>query len=92
MSNPVKEMLVSVRIPSSLIKELKTITKKNHFLDLSETIRSIVRHKCMAMMDPYSEEMKKFRKQMSKELLQKAKTKTDLIQDLKRITEELAHE
>ncbi len=37
------EVLVSVRIPSRLVKELKTVAKENHFLDLSEAMRSIIR-------------------------------------------------
>lgn len=84
------ETLVSIRMPTSLVKELKSITKQSHYLDLSETIRSIVRTKCLALIDPYREEMQKFRKELKQDLLTKAKTKQELLQDLKRITEELA--
>ena len=42
---------------------MKILSKKQHYLDVSEAIRSIVRKKCTALLDPYSGEMAKFRKE-----------------------------
>ena len=39
------DTIVSVRMPSSLVQRLKSLSKENHFLDLSEEIRSIVKIK-----------------------------------------------
>ncbi|MBN2141928.1 hypothetical protein JW711_01235 [Candidatus Woesearchaeota archaeon] len=39
------DSIVSVRMPSSLVQTLKSLSKENHFLDVSEEIRSIVRIK-----------------------------------------------
>lgn len=39
------DTIVSVRMPSSLVQRLKLLSKENHFLDLSEEIRSIVKIK-----------------------------------------------
>ncbi len=85
-----KEQLISIRMPLALANELRKEARKNFSLDLSEHIRSIVRQKCLTLVDPYSSEMQKFRQDIKKDLIQKAKTKTQLINDLKRITEELA--
>ena len=86
------EILVSIRMPSSLVKELKQTSQQEHYLDLSEHIRTIVRDKCLQYLDPYASEMQKFREDLKKDLLTKSASKTTLIKDLKRIAEELSHE
>jgi metal-responsive CopG/Arc/MetJ family transcriptional regulator len=35
--------VLSIRITDSMLKELREIAKKEHFMDLSDTVRSIVR-------------------------------------------------
>ena len=40
-----KEVMVSVRMPSSLISKLKELSRQEDFIDLSEMVRSIVRVK-----------------------------------------------
>lgn len=87
-----KEIMVSVRVPASLLSALKNKAKQDHYLDASELVRSIVRAKCLDFVNPYASEMSKFRKELKKDLLQKSKSKNDLIKDLKRITEELSHD
>jgi len=37
--------IVSVRMPSSLVQKLRELAKKNHFLDISEEVRSIIKVK-----------------------------------------------
>ncbi len=39
------EQIVSIRIPSSLVAELKKTVDKEHFKDLSELVRTAVRKK-----------------------------------------------
>ena len=39
------DSIVSVRMPSSLVQKLKELSRENHFLDVSEEIRSIIRIK-----------------------------------------------
>lgn len=41
------EKIVSVKMPPSLVTELRTLTEKHHYIDLSEQVRSIVRQKCL---------------------------------------------
>ncbi|MBU1199561.1 MAG: ribbon-helix-helix domain-containing protein [Nanoarchaeota archaeon] len=35
--------IVSVRMPSSLVQKLRELAKQNHFLDVSEEVRSIIK-------------------------------------------------
>jgi Arc/MetJ-type ribon-helix-helix transcriptional regulator len=35
--------IVSVRMPSSLVQKLRELAKENHFLDVSEEVRSIIK-------------------------------------------------
>ncbi|MBD3203935.1 ribbon-helix-helix protein, CopG family [Candidatus Woesearchaeota archaeon] len=62
----IPDKIVSVRMPESLVKELKALAEKNHYLDISEEIRSILRDKWMKHSDPYSDELKKIRKNLAK--------------------------
>ena len=39
----IADKIISVRMPSSLVSELKDVARKNHYLDVSETIRSVLR-------------------------------------------------
>jgi metal-responsive CopG/Arc/MetJ family transcriptional regulator len=39
------DIIVSVRMPKGLTEELRALTKRDHFMDISETVRSIMRQK-----------------------------------------------
>ena len=64
-------VMASVRIPSSLVKELKTAMKKDHFLDLSEAVRSIIRNKWVEERDPSAYQMKKLRSDITNHIRKK---------------------
>ena len=76
--------MVSVRIPSGLLKELKVLTEKNHFLDLSEHTRAIIREKSMQYIEPYRYELSKMRNQMEKQI-----SDNKSIDEKKKLVEEL---
>ena len=40
-----KDATVSVRLPNTLLKDLKQIATQNYYVDLSEQIRAIIREK-----------------------------------------------
>ena len=77
------DVMVSVRMPKSLSSELKSLVNQNHFLDLSEEVRSIVREKWMGAVNPELFEIKKLRDNIETELRKKS---------AKRIDEEVAKE
>ena len=61
MANPI----VSIRIPGSMIEELREMVQNGHYLDVSELVRGIIRQKWMESRDPYSYQLKKIRKEIS---------------------------
>jgi len=91
---PTNNSLVSIRIPKSLFSELQNISEKNHYLDVSEQVRSIVREKWQEAKDPQAYHLKKLRK----EIVESLKTKTEenakgkLIQELERIKDSIVGE
>ncbi|MEM4397528.1 MAG: ribbon-helix-helix domain-containing protein [Candidatus Woesearchaeota archaeon] len=48
------DKIISVRMPKSLINELKDLAEKNHYLDVSEQVRSLLRQKYLEHQDPYA--------------------------------------
>ena len=81
------DMIVSVRMPVSMINELKELADKNHFLDVSEEIRSLLRDKHQEYKDPYSTKLLAIRETISKTTMpDKIKS---LKQDLKKLLEEI---
>jgi hypothetical protein len=51
LKRPKKDVIVSVRLPKSLVDELKDIQQVNHFMDLSDEIRFIVRRYCLSFLN-----------------------------------------
>lgn len=86
-----KDVMISVRIPSGLVKELKELTEKNHYMDLSEHMRAIIREKSMQYVEPYRYELSKMRKEMENNIsANKAlEEKKKLVEELKSIIKEL---
>jgi Arc/MetJ-type ribon-helix-helix transcriptional regulator len=63
--------IVSVRLPAALLRELKDASKKDHFLDTSETVRSIVRNNWLSHKDPLAFQVKQLRKEISQGIAKK---------------------
>ncbi|MGV8162921.1 MAG: hypothetical protein ACP5N2_06340 [Candidatus Nanoarchaeia archaeon] len=82
-----KDVMISVRIPGSLLKELKELTEKNHYLDLSEHTRAVIREKSMQYVEPYRYELSKMRDQMERKITdnKSLEEKKKLVEDLKLI-------
>ncbi|MFA6073364.1 MAG: hypothetical protein WC758_04590 [Candidatus Woesearchaeota archaeon] len=86
-----KDVMISVRIPSGLLKELKEITEEKHYLDLSEHVRSIIREKSMQYVEPYRYELSKMREEMERNMSSNKSIgeKKKLVEELKAIIKEL---
>ena len=41
------ERVISIKMPASLVQQLKKLTATHHYIDLSEQLRSVVRQKCL---------------------------------------------
>lgn len=50
-TNSKKDKIVAIRMPRGLIDELRDIQKINHFMDISDEIRYVVRKYCTINQD-----------------------------------------
>jgi metal-responsive CopG/Arc/MetJ family transcriptional regulator len=87
----VKDTTLSIRLPVTLVKELRELAQKNHYLDLSEQIRTIIRQKCEEYTEPYKHEVKKMREQLEENIKESKDShdKEKLLQELEKIITEL---
>jgi len=83
---PKKDIIVSVRLPKSLIDELKDIQQVNHFMDLSDEIRFVVRRYCLGFLNNQGQQSSI---QPPIEMLAEQRRKEKLIDDLSKIIENL---
>ena len=47
-----KDIIVAVRMPKGLVDELKDLKKVNHFMDMSDEIRYVIRKYCIDAAKP----------------------------------------
>lgn len=88
------EVLVSVRMPESMLLKLKELAKKDHFMDLSEEIRSITRRKWMEFTNPELVEIQNLKKGILDEVKKKSESeiRKKVIKELNEIKKELKKE
>lgn len=79
--------MISVRIPESLLKEFKETADKDHFMDLSEAVRSIIRKNWLQQKDPAAYELKQLRRDITDNVAKKGQE--ELIEELKKIRDSL---
>ncbi len=86
-----KDTVVSIRLPNTLVQELKELAQENHYLDLSEQIRTIIRKKCEQHQSPYKYEVQKMREQLEQKIsnTKETKDKEKLLEELQNIIMEL---
>jgi len=89
----VNDIIVSIRVPESILPKLKDVCKKNHFLDTSELIRSIIRKKWVEAAHPELYELKKLRSDIGDELHKQAtrKAEQEVVKELEKIRASLKH-
>ncbi len=78
-----KDTIVAVRMPKGLVEELKDLQKINHFMDISDEIRYVIRRYVFNVGTEHAD---------SEKTIQELKKKEQLIQDLSRIITELKNE
>ena len=85
------DTIVSIRMPRTLFEKLNTLSKDEHFLDISECIRSITRKRCLELTAPYAYELQQLRSELSNAMSHKEETqkKDQLVKDLRKILGEL---
>jgi Arc/MetJ-type ribon-helix-helix transcriptional regulator len=78
------DIVVSIRMPKSMLTKLKEHTKKDHYMDLSEQIRSLTRKKWLKFTQPELLEIQNLRKDIFNEIKKNSEQETS-----KKIIEEL---
>lgn len=83
------DTVIAVRMPRSLIAELRERTEHDHYSDLSEQVRSIVRRGCLKYTNPVTHEIKELKEQLKTELLkeQAAGNSQTILQKVKELLE-----
>ncbi len=64
------EVLVTVRMPASLVSALKSRTAAEHYTDFSEQLRSIIRKQSLAYLNPLPRELEQLKEHLKMELLE----------------------
>jgi Arc/MetJ-type ribon-helix-helix transcriptional regulator len=88
--------IVSVRMPSSLVQKLRELAKQNHFLDISEEVRSLIKLEVrkyklrLGEIKPVWEEKEKPSEKV--DFKTENVVKEELIKRLKEMIKELEHE
>jgi len=59
------EQVVSVRMPKSLLEELKRISENQHYMDVSDAIRSVLRQRYLQSTEPDTAKMQEIKKKLS---------------------------
>jgi metal-responsive CopG/Arc/MetJ family transcriptional regulator len=60
------DKIVSVRMPVTLVDELKVMTSKNHYMDVSETIRGLLRQRLLEQKSPVQSKVNQIKNQLGK--------------------------
>lgn len=82
--------IVSVRMPASLIKSLKDIAQKNHFMDVSEELRFIVKKKMIEEIDPFSYQVQRLKDEIRDGVSKKThQDRIRFVDELTKILEEI---
>ena len=88
------DVLVSVRMPESLLSKLKELAKRDHFMDVSEEIRSITRKNWFKFTHPELIEVKRLRKDILDGLKKRSEREIakKVIKELNEIKKEIKEE
>jgi len=79
--------VVSVKMPISLLLEMKKLIVTDHYLDMSEAVRSVVRKGCLQYTNPLTSEIKELKENIKTDIVfeQQTSQKQALIEELKRM-------
>ncbi len=82
------ERVITIKMPKSLLVELKVLTNEHHYIDLSEQIRSVVRQKCLKYIAPY-QELRQVKQDIEQQITNSNKQKKEqILSQLQRLLEE----
>lgn len=76
-------------MPAPLIAELKVLVEKNHYLDLSEELRSVIRQRARHYLDPYTSSVNDLKEKLTADLKTQNQQlrKEEVMRELKKLLE-----
>ncbi|GEM_PF-5870884 len=88
------DVLVTIRIPEAMLQELRKAAEQDHFMDLSEAVRNIIRKNWAAKSDPYLYELRRLREEISDSVKEKSRKMAErmIVEELKKIKRVLKDE
>ena len=86
-----KDVMVSIRMPPSLVEELQALAEEEHYLDLSELIRGIARKRWLHHSNPELAQIKELTESIEIELTKATaqKIQKEVSQELQKIRDSL---
>ena len=82
--------VVSIRMPASLISELKLLAEKNHFMDVSDEIRYVIKQKMIEQIDPFSYQIQKLKDEIRGEVSKKSQNdRIKFVEELTKLLDEI---
>ena len=82
--------VVSVRMPSSLVHELKDFAQKNHFMDVSDELRYIIKQKMIEQIDPFAFQIQRLKDEIRGEVSKKSQMdRVRFVEELNKLLDEL---
>ena len=93
-SRKMNDVLVTIRIPEAMLQELRKAAQHDHFMDISEAVRNIIRKNWAASSDPYLYELRKLREEISAGVKEKSRKMAErmIVEELKKIKRVLKDE
>ncbi len=80
------ERVVTVKMPASLVRALRARTQQEHYLDISEQIRSIVRAAALRLAQPESDAVARLREDLTEQVAHTATlTREQVLEELVRM-------
>jgi Arc/MetJ-type ribon-helix-helix transcriptional regulator len=88
------DVMVSIRMPRSLLAELRVLAEKKHFMDVSEEVRSIVRKRWIQYNKPELYEIRRLREEIGEAVKQRSIriTQKQIAEELEKIRDQLKEE
>jgi Arc/MetJ-type ribon-helix-helix transcriptional regulator len=89
-----RDTIVSIKMPESLLEELRKAARDRHFMDLSEEIRSIVRRKWLEFNDPEIMRIKRLKDDIESTLEKKSElmARRKIVSELEKIKQKVQGE
>jgi len=84
--------VVSIRMPSSLVQKLRELAEQNHFLDISEEVRSIIKHEIRRIKTGQEPEEKPLRPVPETDYKTQNMVRQELVKRLRQVIKEIENE